>query len=98
MKKIKIYQRDASDVELLDDSDEDIDVYCHELSKMFQMSNVVILKTSSSTFVGRPSQLSGIVVEDDQTDATKTIEPTVKKPVEKVKPKEIVEDIITDIE
>jgi len=100
MRKITIYQKGSSNVEILDDSDMNIDEYCQELSRLFQMTNVSILKTSHSTFIGRPSQLTGIVVEDEQSEQQLEISPepedtesTVEEPAE-----EIQEDIITDID
>jgi len=68
MRKIKIYQRDSQPVELFDDNDLNFDDYCKELSKLFSISNVSILKTNKQTFIGRPSQIIGIVVEDDSID------------------------------
>lgn len=64
MKKIRIYQRDSQPIELFDDSDVDFDEYCNELSKIFQVSSITILKTTNHAFIGRPSQLTGVVVED----------------------------------
>jgi hypothetical protein len=102
MKTITIYQKDASDVVIIDDSKDPIDNYCQELSKLFQMTNVTILKTSTATFIGRPSQLSGIVVtEDEKQQEVKLEEPvsdTPEKVVEEEKKEEIQEDIITDID
>lgn len=99
MKKITIYQREASDVEILDDSDMDIDSYCQEISKMFNMTNVVILKTTQSTFIGRPSQLTGIVVEEFGVEQEVELEPELEEPEEiPEKVEEIQEDIITDID
>lgn len=68
MRKIKIYQRDSQPIELFDNSDIDFNEYCKDLSKIFQVSNVVILKTSEQTFIGRPSQLTGLTVEDDKQE------------------------------
>lgn len=68
MRKIKIYQRDSQPIELFDNSDIDFNEYCQDLSKIFQVSNVVILKTSEQTFIGRPSQLTGLTVEDDKQE------------------------------
>lgn len=65
MRKIKIYQRDSQLIELFDENDMDFADYCKELSKLFSISNVSILETSSQTFICRPSQITGIVVEDD---------------------------------
>jgi hypothetical protein len=100
MRKITIYQKGSSNVEILDDSETNIDEYCHELSRLFQMANVSILKTSHSTFIGRPSQLTGIVVEDDQSEQQLEISPEpedTESPVEEPA-EEIQEDIITDME
>jgi len=101
MRKITIYQRGSSNVEILDDSDMELNDYCQELSKLFQMTNVTILNTSHSTFIGRPSQLTGIVVEDDKSGKEQEIKPdleTAELAVEKIEKAEIQEDIITDMD
>jgi len=100
MKKITIYQRGASDVVIFDDSNQPIDEYCQELSKVFHMSNVVMLKTSTSTFIGRPSQLTGLVVEDTESKIQQSVEAeSMQKPVEeKTPPEEEQVDIITDMD
>lgn len=101
MRRIIIYQKESGNVELLDDSDIDLEECYKELSKLFHMTNVSILKTSHSTFIGRPSQLTGIVVEDMETK--EIIEDPPKFDIEddnSVQPPkaEIHEDIITDID
>lgn len=99
MKKITIYQRGASDVVILDDSDQPIEEYCQDLSKVFHMSNVVILKTSTSTFIGRPSQLTGLVVEDTESKIQQSIDPeSMPETVEEKSPPEEQVDIITDMD
>lgn len=102
MRKITICQKGASDVEIFDDSDEAIDEYCKKLSTMFQMANVAILKTSTSTFIARPSQLTGIVVEDLATDEEIVVEPEKEHVEEKAEesPKKVKQeiDIITDMD
>jgi hypothetical protein len=97
MKKITIYQRGVPNVDIFDDDNEDLDKYCQELSKIFNMSNVVILKTSTSTFIGRPSQITGLNVEDIESNNQQTIETEIKEesPPEEEPP---VEDIIMDID
>jgi len=96
MKKITIYQRGVPNVDIFDDDNEDLDKYCQELSKIFNMSNVVILKTSSTTFIGRPSQITGLNVEDIESNNQQTIETEIieESPPEEEKPDE---DIITDM-
>lgn len=102
MKKITIYQRGASNVEILDDTNEDHDVYCQELSKVFNITNVVILKTSTSTFIGRPSQLTSLTVEDTELTIQQTEESTENPDdVEEINLPEEEKtdvDIITDID
>jgi hypothetical protein len=102
MKRITVYQQGTSNVELLDDSDADLEVYCSELSKALQMSNVVLLKTNNSTFIGRPSQIVGLFVEDLESEDQIETDPEeseveVEEP-EKEEEAEIQEDIITDID
>jgi len=100
MKKITIYQRGASNVEIFDDAKDDLDIYCQELSKIFNVSNVVILKTSTSTFIGRPSQLTGLTVEDTESNAKQELE-SIPEIVEESSPPEEDNsdvDIITDID
>ena len=90
MKKITIYQRDSSDVEIFDDTNEHLDEYCQDLAKIFNLSNVVILKTSKSTFIGRPSQLTSLTVEDIELSSQQS-----ENPPEKDTPDV---DVITDID
>jgi len=96
MRKITIYQSDAQNIEILDDSDESMDDYCSRLSKLMKMGNVAILKTSTFSVVLRPSKVVGIKVEDSTTSETETPPLVIKSKEIEVKPKEI-EDIITDV-
>jgi hypothetical protein len=105
MKRITIYQQKSPVVEVIDDSDMNTDEYCKELSKLFQSSNIAILKTSQSTFIGRPSKINSIILEDLKTDDTKVVSQdpdehgseAAEKAGEETK-EEIQEDIITDID
>jgi len=62
MRKIIILSENTPNIEILDDTNKDFDQYCEELSKIFQESNIAILKTSGSTTIIRPSKLVGIEV------------------------------------
>ena len=62
MRKIIISTDHTANIEILDASDTDFDQYCEDLSKLFQESNIAILKTSGSTTIIRPSKLVGIEV------------------------------------
>jgi hypothetical protein len=99
MKLIRIYQRGTETLELLDDDDTELTEYQKEISKFFKSSNVSIIETSSCSFVGKPSQVTGITVEevevikdedDKQEDSQITFEVEDKEPVE--------QDIITDMD
>jgi len=108
MRRIKIYQQNSDLIELIDDNNDDLDIYCKELSKMFQMNNIAILKTSNAIFIGRPSKLNGVTVEEDNnipfvsTDNENKIKIEETEVSEETKPKEEndipKEDIITDID
>ena len=95
MKKITIRQKGVSDTFLLDDDETEISEYSKNCSKLFQSSNIYMLKTSQSCVIGRPSQLCSITVEN--IEIKEDIPEPVKK-VEKKKDDEIQQDIITDIE
>jgi hypothetical protein len=95
MKKITIYQHGVPNVDIFDDDSGDLDKYCQELSKIFNLSNVVILKTSATTFIGRPSQITGLTVEDIESNDQQTIETEI---VEEVSQEEKEVDIITDMD
>lgn len=88
MRRITIYQSEASKVELYDDDTSDINEYCKEISKLFQMSNIVVLNTTRSSFIGRPSQLKSIVVSDI----------VIEEPKEVKNENEKDQDIITDVD
>jgi hypothetical protein len=99
MKRITIYQKGTANVELLDNDDRPEDEYNSELSSLFQSSNVTILKTSGGTFIGRPSHITGIVVEEILTDEiTEDInEDEIIEQVEEDQPEDIVEsDVIEE--
>lgn len=101
MKKIIICQRGAPNVKTIDDSDEEHDEYCKKLSAIFNMTNVVMLKLSNSTFMVRPSQLVSLTVEDLDTKIEKKIAPKIAPKNEVVKKSPPVEqqvDIITDVD
>lgn len=97
MRRIILYQHDSSKIELLDNSTQEIDEYCKELSNLFHMSNVAILKTSEGcTFIGRPSKISGIVVEDIEHKEVPDETPQPEEKEEQIEEQEV--DMITDID
>lgn len=87
--KVTIYQKNSNPIELIDESDMNRNEYCHNLSNVFRSSNVVILETSESSFLVRPSMIFGVNVNE-------YYEP---KQIEyKTEPVEEIEDIITDVD
>ncbi len=97
MRTITIHQNNTENIVVLDESDDPIDQYCNNLAELMKMGNVSILKTSSASVVLRPSKIVGIKVEEGAV--TKSIVPPTTLPEETTEEvKEIVEDIITDVD
>ena len=93
MKRIVIFQEGSNTVELFDDDGMDVPAYAEGLSKLLKVGNVSIINTSSGSFIARPSKLTGIYVEDQQS-------PPKKDPKKKIPKKPIKEgvDIINDVD
>jgi len=70
MRKITIIQG-SNVIEVLDDDDSEIESYCEELSKVFDVGNISILKTSNASVILRPSKITGVVVEALPLDSSK---------------------------
>ena len=64
MKRIRILTEGASELILLDDSDENINEYTKKLSSIFESSNVTILETSLSSLIVRPSKLVSMEITE----------------------------------
>jgi len=90
MRKITICQQESDSIVVYDNSEDPIDEYSEELSKLMKMGSISILKTSESSVVLRPSKITGLVVED--------IENIKNEEIEEEKPLEKTEDIITDLD
>jgi len=70
MRKITIIQG-SNVIEVLDDDDSELESYCEELSKVFDVGNISILKTSNASVILRPSKITGVVVEALPLDLSK---------------------------
>jgi len=71
MKRIVINTKDGP-IELIDDNDEQTkEEIVKSLSEMMQGSTLVLVKTSHTSALIRPSYISGIVVEEHIGDPTK---------------------------
>ena len=77
MKVITIFLDNGKTIYVNDDNEDDIEVYSNELSAILEESNIVILGTSESTLILRPSRIDGIdiverkPIEESQVSALK---------------------------
>ena len=92
MKKITIYQNDADNIEVFDESDISVSECCKNLADLMKMSHIAILNIENTSVLVRPSKINSIRVEDIENEKIKQLEEI--KPEEK----EVVEDIITDVD
>ncbi len=97
MRKITIHQNGGSPIEITDDSEVQMSQYCGDISRLMKMANVAILETSSASVVLRPSQITGIKVEDEKSFKETFIPVTEADPPKEEQPKKE-EDIITDVD
>jgi hypothetical protein len=99
MNRILISLKYGENLSLIDEDELTQDQLLENLSTLFSINNVAILKTSTASVIIRPSDIASIQVEPI---LNKVIDKPSKevKPLPKPEPKktEIVEDIITDID
>jgi hypothetical protein len=97
MKRILLYQ-DKGVIELYDDDDSNRQEYAERLSTLFTLSKVTIINTSSHSAIVRPSQLTGVVVDEVSLDGLFSEEEQMQmKEVEKLgeeieEPEEAIEE------
>jgi hypothetical protein len=93
MKKIiKILQSNTEPLVIEDENEEDLNEYSAKVSKVLSVGNVVILETSSSNVILRPSKIDAIIVTEEGKPKR-----TYKKKDPVVKEENVIqEDIITD--
>jgi len=86
MKKIIIHLDDGTSITKIDNDDEELSKYCQKLSSIFEETNVVILNTTNSATIIRPTRINGIEVFEIE-DSHETINKEVKNRIhEKLKP------------
>ena len=91
MNRISINLKRGNSVVIADDDDTPQDELLENLSTLFSVNNVAILKTKDTSVIIRPSDISSVEVKSMDT-------PVEEKPLPpKVEPK-IVEDIVTDMD
>ena len=81
MKTIKLYIETGEPITINDEDNKNIEEYTSELSSILQEGNIVVLNTSSSSIILRPSRITGIEVKE--TNVKKFVQPIkniVKKP------------------
>jgi len=89
MKKISIFQENSDKVELFDLDSSDLQTYTKKLSSLFELSNVSVLHTSTSSIILRPIKVVSLLVTETEEDEEK-----VEEVVKPIYPEPI--DIITD--
>jgi len=106
MKSITIYLDDGKIVEISDNNNDPIEDYVNNLSSMMEETNVVILATSESSLIIRPTRINGINVEEepepnedvsilktiDFTESGPKDEEPIKEEIEKEEPEVTIEE------
>jgi len=100
MNRVQINLKHGTNVNLIDDNDDMTrDQLSENLSALFSINSVAILKTNNTSLIIRPSDISSIQVdsveEAEKPKVEKIPAPPKKEPE---KEPEIVEDIITDMD
>lgn len=96
MNRISINLKCGDSVDLVDPDQTSPDDLLDNLSTLFSVNNVAILKGEKTSVIIRPSDISSIKVESLLDDV-----PVVEKkspPPQKIEPKKEYEDIITDMD
>jgi hypothetical protein len=98
MNRISISLKCGENISLLDEDDLKLDSLLEDLSTLFSINNVALLKTKTSSVIIRPSDISSIKVEPEEVE-TIPVKPIEIKPPQKKNPEiKIIEDIITDMD
>jgi len=95
MKRIVISLKCGESVILIDQEETTKDQLLEQLSSLFSINSVSILKTKNTSVIIRPSDISSIAVEDVETSKTE-IKGEIISPPQKIEPEPI--DIITDMD
>ena len=96
MKRIAISLKCGESVNLIDQEDMPNEQLLDQLSSLFSINSVSILKTKTTSVIIRPSDISSITVEDVEMSETEVKEEIVSPP-QKIESEQPV-DIITDID
>ena len=96
MKRIAISLKCGESVNLIDQEDTPNEQLLEQLSSLFSINSVSILKTKTTSVIIRPSDISSIAVEDVEVSETEVKEEDNSLP-QKIKSEQPV-DIITDMD
>lgn len=96
MKRIAISLKCGESVNLIDQEDTPNEQLLEQLSSLFSINSVSILKTKTTSVIIRPSDISSIAVEDVEVSETEVKEET-NSPPQKIESEQPV-DIITDMD
>jgi len=99
MKDIRIFESTGNIINLYDDDDTELEEYTSQLLNLFNSPNIVILETSSGSFIVRPTKVNAIHVNEFLDENNKLME--VKLPEDStsstIVTKSITEDIGEDV-
>lgn len=96
MKKIVIFQKNVSNIELVDSDDSDLSSYMKKLSSVLELGNISILHTTSASIVLRPNKVVSILVSEEESCETPEVKDQKSESVELVKLENEEVDIITE--
>ncbi len=96
MKRIVISLKCGESVNLMDQEDMPNEQLLEQLSSLFSINSVSILKTKTTSVIIRPSDISSITVEDVEVSKT-VVKEESSSPPQKIESEQPV-DIITDID
>lgn len=95
MNRILISLKCGESLHLVDQEDMSKDQLLEQLSSLFSINSVSILKTKTTSVIIRPSDISSITVEPFEVKQKQVEE---KSPPPEDEPDEVQEDIVTDMD
>lgn len=96
MKKIVIFQKNVSNIELVDSDDSDLSSYMKKLSSVLELGNISILHATSASVVLRPNKVVSILVSEEESCETPEVKDQKSEPIELIKLENEEVDIITE--
>lgn len=90
VKTIDIFLSSGKCISVKDQDDSDLLTYSRRLSELLQNDNITILRTSESAVIVRPSQIQGVLVNEEKQEDGAEVTEVQQEEIEET------EDIISD--